>query len=140
MNHVRLDQLFTRCDTKGTGFIDRDEFRELCGGFDIGAQDADIIFADLDHDGDGRISYEDFSHGFRDFLTPGSRRGTAQLTAPWHRQNSFRGTPENTDQSLVELEAKQKEMVKRHQRARKAWHHLADHLSQDDIKKFLADR
>ena len=80
MNHVRLDQLFTRCDTKGTGFIDRDEFRELCGGFDIGAQDADIIFADLDHDGDGRISYEDFSHGFRDFLTPGSRRGTAQLT------------------------------------------------------------
>ena len=37
--------------------------------------DSDIIFADLDHDGDGKINFEDFSFGFRDFLTPGSRRG-----------------------------------------------------------------
>ena len=35
--------------------------------------DSDIIFADLDHDGDGKINFEDFSFGFRDFLTPGSR-------------------------------------------------------------------
>ena len=41
--------------------------------------DSDIIFADLDHDGDGKINFEDFSFGFRDFLTPGSRRGSLQL-------------------------------------------------------------
>ena len=29
----------------------------------------------MDHDGDGKINFEDFSFGFRDFLTPGSRRG-----------------------------------------------------------------
>jgi hypothetical protein len=41
--------------------------------------DSDIIFADLDHDGDGKINFEDFSFGFRDFLTPGSRRGSIQV-------------------------------------------------------------
>ena len=41
--------------------------------------DSDIIFADLDHDGDGKINFDDFSFGFRDFLTPGSRRGSLQL-------------------------------------------------------------
>ena len=49
-------------------------------GFQIGNEDADAIFDDLDHDGDGRISFEDFSFGFRDFLTPGAKRGNAQLT------------------------------------------------------------
>ncbi len=41
--------------------------------------DADIIFYDLDHDQDGKISFDDFSFGFRDFVTPGSRRGSIQL-------------------------------------------------------------
>ena len=71
MSQLRLEQLFNKCDRKGTGFIDLDEFRDLCSGFGISAEDADMIFADLDHDGDGRISFEDFSFGFRDFLTPG---------------------------------------------------------------------
>lgn len=53
--HPRLEQLFRRCDTNGKGFIDQAEFRDLCSGFDIDAADADIIFYDLDHDGDGRI-------------------------------------------------------------------------------------
>ena len=69
-------------------------------GFQIGNEDADAIFDDLDHDGDGRISFEDFSFGFRDFLTPGAKRGNAQLTtlataspapaAPKSRAPSFR--------------------------------------------------
>ena len=71
MSQLRLEQLFNRCDRKGTGFVDLDEFRNLCSGFGISAEDADMIFVDLDHDGDGRISFEDFSFGFRDFLTPG---------------------------------------------------------------------
>ena len=39
--------------------------------------------------------------------------------------------------SIVEMEAKQQEMEKRHVRARSAWRHLADNLSKEDIKKFL---
>ena len=138
MSH--LEQLFRRCDTKGTGFIDLEAFRDLCAGFDIHQEDADVIFADLDHDGDGRISFEDFSYGFRDFLTPGCKRGSAQLgledphsPGPL-RQPSFRLEKMN---SLVEMEAKQQEMEKRHVRARSAWRHLADNLSNEDIKKFL---
>lgn len=77
--HPRLEHLFTRCDTKGTGRIDRAAFRELCADFGIDADDADVIFTDLDHDGDGEINFADFSHGFRDFLTPGARRGSVQL-------------------------------------------------------------
>ena len=42
--------------------------------------------------------------------------------------------------SFVEYEAKQQEMEKRHNKARKAWRHLADNLSKDDIKKFLSVR
>jgi len=91
-----------------SGYIDHHEFRDLCASFDINPHDADIIFADLDHDGDNRISFEDFSFGFRDFLTPGLikkmhrkiffiimwklilgvRRGSAQLGLS--RQPSFR--------------------------------------------------
>ena len=74
----KLEQLFRRCDTRGTGFIDQKEFRDLCRDFDIDNNDADIIFYDLDHDGDGRISFDDFAFGFRDFVTPGSRRGSLQ--------------------------------------------------------------
>ena len=138
MSHV--EQLFRRCDPKGTGYIDLEAFRDLCAGFEIGQEDADMIFADLDHDGDGRISFEDFSYGFRDFLTPGAKRGSAQLgledpASPGPlRQPSFRLEKMN---SIVELEAQQQEMEKRHVRARSAWRHLADNLSNDDIKKFL---
>ena len=51
--------------------------------------DSDIIFADLDHDGDGKINFDDFSFGFRDFLTPGSRRGSLQLgLLPTHNDST----------------------------------------------------
>ena len=51
MSQLKLEQLFHKCDRKGTGFIDHDEFRDLCSGFGISGEDADMIFADLDHDG-----------------------------------------------------------------------------------------
>lgn len=130
MSHLRLEQLFRRCDTKGTGYIDLADFRELCHSFHIGNEDADVIFADLDHDGDGRISFEDFTFGFRDFLTPGAKRGNAQLSrAPLEKMDS-----------MVEFEAKQHEMERKHQAAKRAWRHLADNLCNDDIKKFLGAR
>lgn len=79
MSQERLENLFTKCDRRGTGFIDSQAFRELCHSFEIEGEDADSIFYDLDHDGDKKISFEDFAHGFRDFLTPGTRRGSCQL-------------------------------------------------------------
>ena len=79
MSQERLENLFSACDRRGTGFIDSQAFRELCASFDIEGEDADSIFTDLDHDGDNKISYDDFAFGFRDFLTPGARRGSIQL-------------------------------------------------------------
>ena len=32
MSHHTLEQLFEKCDTNGNGYIDRDEFCQLCAG------------------------------------------------------------------------------------------------------------
>ncbi|XP_076317984.1 ras and EF-hand domain-containing protein homolog [Tachypleus tridentatus] len=69
MASAELENLFKACDTRGTGYLGQDEVRELCAKFGIISQDADAIFEDLDHDGDGKIDFEDFSKGFTDFLT-----------------------------------------------------------------------
>ncbi|XP_076035967.1 ras and EF-hand domain-containing protein-like [Oratosquilla oratoria] len=66
----QLQQLFEACDRTGKGFIVATELQELCGTIGIGVEDSDVIFADLDHDGDGQIDFEDFAHGFREFLRP----------------------------------------------------------------------
>ena len=90
MSQERLEILFSKCDRRGTGFIDSQAFRELCASFEIEGEDADSIFYDLDHDGDNKISFEDFSHGFRDFLTPGARRGSLQLgLSPLEHSKAF---------------------------------------------------
>jgi len=62
-----LHQLFNYWDTDGSGYLCKNELRELCARFNITASDSDAIFADLDRDGDGRISYEDFQSGFDDY-------------------------------------------------------------------------
>jgi len=130
MSHsVRLEQLFTRCDTTGSGLIGTEEFQDLCAGFGIDEGDSDIIFADLDHDGDGKINFDDFSFGFRDFLTPGSRRGSLQLGL----------LPSYPDSSEDLLEhPKIKTMEVKHQRAQKAWRNFADNMGKDNIRKFLS--
>jgi len=132
MSHsLRLEQLFSQCDTSGTGFINGEDFRDLCGGFGIEEGDSDIIFADLDHDGDGKINFEDFSFGFRDFLTPGSRRGSLQLglvPGLGHQSNQ----DENPDNPKL------KSMEVKHQRAIKAWKNFADNMGKDNIRKFLS--
>nr|CAD7605358.1 unnamed protein product [Timema genevievae] len=86
----QLQQLFRACDSSGRGYIGRDEFRELCTGFDIPPRDADVIFRDLDHDGDGRVSLDDFAWGFRDFLSGSgtSRRASVHQGEEIARQAS----------------------------------------------------
>lgn len=159
MSQIKLENLFRRCDKKGTGFIDATDFRELCAGFDIDPVDADFIFTDLDHDGDGKISFEDFSFGFRDFLTPGIKRGSAQLSLDYgtsngspilHRQGSVRYSTTNGVDIMVnsvpdpetqkEIEEKQQNMEKKHDAAKDAWQHLTEKVGKDDVKKFLGSR
>lgn len=91
MNDVHLEDLFHECDRNGVGKIGPEEFQELCAKFDIGSSDSDVIFADLDRDGDGQICLEDFAWGFRDFLTPGKQEKPNQITysgQPSDRRNS----------------------------------------------------
>ena len=70
-------------------------------------------------------------------MTPGSRRGSAQLGLTPNRQSSFRLNQLN---SIEEVEAKQHEMEVKHQKAQQAWRHLAEHLSRDDIRNCLSIR
>jgi hypothetical protein len=62
-----LRQLFNYWDTDRSGYLCKNELRELCARFGITASDSDAIFADLDRDGDGKISFEDFQSGFDDY-------------------------------------------------------------------------
>ena len=52
---VELRQLFQACDRHQRGYIDRQEFGELCASFHIEPEDVDVIFDDLDRDRDQRI-------------------------------------------------------------------------------------
>uniref|UniRef100_A0A8D8SIK4 Ras and EF-hand domain-containing protein n=1 Tax=Cacopsylla melanoneura TaxID=428564 RepID=A0A8D8SIK4_9HEMI len=91
MSDLQLEELFKTCDKKGTGQIGPEEFRELCTGFDIQPADSDAIFADLDHDGDGKVSLEDFAYGFREYLNSNMRKqknSSAASSEAMERRNS----------------------------------------------------
>lgn len=62
-----LRQLFDYWDTDMSGYLSRDEMRELCARFGISGEEADAIFADLDRDRDGKVSFEDLRTGFDDY-------------------------------------------------------------------------
>ncbi|KAK4326132.1 hypothetical protein Pmani_003320 [Petrolisthes manimaculis] len=66
----QLQALFNTCDKQGKGYIVQEELRELCASLAIAAEDSDVIFTDLDQDEDGKISYDEFSRGFTEFLNP----------------------------------------------------------------------
>lgn len=62
-----LHQIFNYWDSDRSGYLSKNELRELCARFGISAEDSDAIFGDLDRDKDGRISFEDFRTGFDDY-------------------------------------------------------------------------
>ncbi|GFR22242.1 ras and EF-hand domain-containing protein [Trichonephila clavata] len=66
---AQLQQFFKTCDLEGARSVDREAFRDLCSRLNIAREDADVIFEDLDHDRDGRISFTDFSRGFSNFVS-----------------------------------------------------------------------
>ena len=131
-HELQLEQLFRACDKHGTGHIGPSEFRELCAGFDIDPTDSDAIFNDLDHDGDGQVSLEDFAWGFRDFLAPGSRRGSMQVGMDTYVK----------DMSLTTEEAirRQAEMERKHSQAKHAWSNLVAVVGEVNVYKFLNTR
>ncbi|KAK6184046.1 hypothetical protein SNE40_002224 [Patella caerulea] len=60
----RLGQLFEACDLDGSGFIDQTELASVCS--ELNNDQLKDVFLQLDKDGDGRISAEEFARGFRD--------------------------------------------------------------------------
>lgn len=117
MAERQLIELFHSCDKKGTGRIGPEEFRNLCAEFDIDPADSDAIFADLDHDGDGQVSLDDFAWGFRDFLNP----------------DSFVTCTEDKKWPMD----KQQLLDRRKSDARLAWSHLIEGIGEPAVFKFL---
>ncbi|XP_021930330.1 ras and EF-hand domain-containing protein-like isoform X2 [Zootermopsis nevadensis] len=128
-HELQLEQLFRACDKQGSGHIGPSEFRDLCSSFDIDPDDSDTIFTDLDHDGDGQVSLEDFRWGFRDFLAPSSRRSSLQVSNGADRRGLCGGS-EETDTCHAELE-------RRRSQARTAWSHLVAGVGEANVRKFL---
>ncbi|XP_054281061.1 ras and EF-hand domain-containing protein homolog isoform X2 [Macrosteles quadrilineatus] len=123
MSSNQLESLFKACDKTGTGKIGLDDFRELCMEFDILEADCVAIFNDLDHDGDGQISLEDFAWGFRDFLrSPQARKGSAM----------------EFETLVCKGKAEALQLVqRRHSEARNAWANLVAGVGEPAVRKFL---
>lgn len=79
---VQLQHFFKTFDPEGTKSVDRDAFRDLCSRLNIANEDADVIFEDLDHDRDGRISFTDFSRGFSNFMSTTDEANVADAQEP----------------------------------------------------------
>lgn len=128
MAETELEVLFRACDKKGTGKIGPKEFKDLCAEFDIGDSDCNAIFSDLDHDGDGHVSLEDFAWGFRDFLRLPTSRRESIIT--------FESNIRRDNEPAAALEM----VHKRHSEARHAWAHLVAGVGEATINKFLNNR
>jgi hypothetical protein len=82
-----ISQLFAACDLDGSGFIEREELRAICN--ELTGDELSDVFRQLDSDGDGKISIQEFAEGFqamRDTLVSLSRdRETFQSVSPAER-------------------------------------------------------
>ncbi|MEV7185875.1 EF-hand domain-containing protein [Kitasatospora sp. NPDC093102] len=64
-----LRAVFTAADTDGSGFLEFDEYRAVFGGPRVHPAELSHGFRQLDADGDGRITREEFLVGFSEFFT-----------------------------------------------------------------------
>lgn len=67
-NEEALTRLFASFDLNHNGYLDMNELRMLCADFALNDDEIRAIFQDLDVDQDGRISKNDFLHGFKNVL------------------------------------------------------------------------
>ncbi|XP_071479974.1 ras and EF-hand domain-containing protein-like [Diadema antillarum] len=66
MDQSKIQQLFDVCDLNASGYIEYEDLRELCLGNDLEISDVELgsLFDELDKDGDGRITVDEFQGGF----------------------------------------------------------------------------
>ncbi|WP_316522065.1 EF-hand domain-containing protein [Kitasatospora brasiliensis] len=64
-----LRAVFTAADSDGSGFLEFDEYRAVFGGPRVHPAELSHGFRQLDTDGDGRITREEFLRGFTEFFT-----------------------------------------------------------------------
>ena len=65
MDHANsVGSLFRACDLDGSGFIDETELASICP--ELSNAEVKDVFKQLDKDGDGKISVDEFSRGFKE--------------------------------------------------------------------------
>lgn len=67
--HVAVRAVFHAVDTNGSGHLCADEYRKVFGGSRVHLAELNHGFRQLDHDGDGRISEDEFVRAFTDYFT-----------------------------------------------------------------------
>ncbi|MFE9534870.1 oxygenase MpaB family protein [Streptomyces sp. NPDC006691] len=67
--HVAMRAVFHAVDSDGSGHLCADEYRTIFGGSRVHPAELNHGFRQLDHDGDGRITEEEFVQAFTDFFT-----------------------------------------------------------------------
>ncbi|CAI9575705.1 unnamed protein product, partial [Staurois parvus] len=60
----QLQEVFTSCDTTGTGYLDKDELTDLCHKLHLDAQLPLLLRTLLGNDHFARVNFEEFKEGF----------------------------------------------------------------------------
>ncbi|XP_061414595.1 ras and EF-hand domain-containing protein homolog [Lethenteron reissneri] len=76
-DQVDLATLFRKCDVRGTGRLEYEDFKRLCRDLGVESHEVPALFQSLDSDRDGAISYGDFEDGFRNVSEGSDETGRA---------------------------------------------------------------